>query len=269
VTRRSRDGRAAGRPALTPERVIDAALDLTRERGLEGWTIRDLATALDVWPNTITYHVGDREAILDAVTERVVAMMPNPPVGLGWQDWFRAFLFPSRDIIGGYAGVARRLCRNGATVPSALPIMDRGIGLLAAAGFGPRAPLAYAVLLNSAILLVALDDDRALAGHGRGDAATVLRAMPPPPAAGAGWAAMQPWLQEWATDPAASRVVLYRYTIENILAGLAVDLATNPTSASTTATSTAPTNPTPAGSVPAGSVPADVQPTKPAPTSAG
>ncbi|WP_198939488.1 TetR family transcriptional regulator [Pseudofrankia sp. EUN1h] len=226
VAERGRGTDVGTRPRLTPGLVIDAALELSRERGLDGWTIRDLAQALKVWPNTIAYHVGDREAILDAVVERVVAMMPNPPVDLGWQDWFRAFLFPGRDIVGRYVGVARRLCRDGATVPSAFPIMDRGIGLLAAAGFGDRAPLAYATLLNSAMLLVALDDDRALAGHGRGDAAIALRSAPAPPGAGAGWATMQPWLRGWAEDPDASRAALYRYTIECLLAGLEADLRT-------------------------------------------
>ncbi|WP_432842119.1 TetR/AcrR family transcriptional regulator [Dactylosporangium sp. CA-092794] len=219
--------RSKDRPRLSPGLVVDAAVRLTRERGLDGWTIRDLAGALDTWPNTIAYHVGDREAVLDAVVERVVAMMPNPPAALGWQDWFRELLYPGREVVAQYVGVARRLCRDGATVPAALPIMDRGIGLLVAAGFGDRAPLAYAALLNSAMLLVALDDDRALAGHGRGDGAAGLLGMAPPDP-GAGWAALQPWLRAWAGDPDASRTALYRYTIESILAGLATTLTSAP-----------------------------------------
>ncbi|MBQ0824955.1 TetR family transcriptional regulator [Streptomyces sp. RG38] len=205
--------------------VVDTALRLTRDHGLDGWTVRQLAHALGTWPNTIAHHVGDRDAVLDAVVQRVVALMPNPPADLGWQEWFRALLLPSRDIIAGYTGVARRLVRDGATVPAALPIMDRGIGLLADAGFGPRAPLAYAVLLNTSMLLIALDDDRKLAGRGRGEAAADLMAMAPPAGAGAGWEAMRPWLREWADDPDASRERLYRYTIESLLTGLEADRA--------------------------------------------
>lgn len=212
------------RARLSPAAVVDAALELTRHRGLEGWTIRDLAKMLGVWPNTIAYHVGDRDAVVKAVTDRVVAMMPNPPADLDWQDWFRALLYPGRDVIAAYPGVARRLSRDGATVPAALPIMDRGIGLLTAAGFGERAPLAYAVLLNSAVLLVSLDDDRDQDGRTPDAAATTLLAMTPPPDAGVGWEAMQPWLEQWAAHPGDSRQTLYRYTIEAILAGLEHDL---------------------------------------------
>ncbi|MFD4574416.1 TetR family transcriptional regulator [Streptomyces sp. NPDC058417] len=211
--------RRGPKPRLTPDRVVDAALELTREHGLEGWTVRQLAQALDTWPNTIAHHVGDRDAVLDAVVQRVVAMMPNPPAELGWQDWFRALLYPGRAVIARHTGVARRLARDGAAVPAALPIMDRGIGLLTAAGFGPRAPLAYAVLLNTAVLLVALDDDRELAGHPT-DAAATLLAMPAPPGAGTGWSTMRPWLRQWSADPETNRETLYRYTIESLLTGL-------------------------------------------------
>ncbi|MFD5654007.1 TetR/AcrR family transcriptional regulator [Streptomyces sp. NPDC127039] len=211
------------RPALTPDRVVDAALELTREYGLDGWTVRQLARALGTWPNTVAHHVGDREAVVDAVVQRVVAMMPNPSAELGWQDWFRELLYPSRAVIARHPGVARRLARDGATVPAALPIMDRGIGLLTEAGFGEQAPPAYAVLLNSAVLLIALDDDRRFAD--RGDAAAKLAAMPPPPGAGVGWDAMRSWLRDWTDAPDTHRETLYRYTIENLLTGLETDLA--------------------------------------------
>ncbi|WP_435600974.1 TetR/AcrR family transcriptional regulator [Streptomyces sp. C10-9-1] len=212
------------RPALTPDQVIDAALELTRAHGLDGWTLRQLARALGTWPNTVAHHVGDREDVVAAVVQRVVAMMPNPLAELGWQEWFRALLLPSRDIIGRYPGVARRLARDGATVPAALPIMDRGVGLLVDAGFGDRAPLAYGVLLNSAVLLVALDDDRRLTGPAPGEAASALLAMPAPEGAGPGWAAMRPWLRASVEDAVAVRATLYRYTVESLLTGLQADL---------------------------------------------
>lgn len=203
---------------LTADLVIDAALELTRERGLDGWTLRELAAALKTWPNTIDYHVGDREAVVAGVVNRVVAMMDNPAESLSWQDWFRTLLFKGREVLARYPGVARRLSRDGATVPAALPVMDRGVGLLVAAGFGPDAPLAYAALLNSATLLVALDDDRAAAGRADSQPAQELLDMEPP--TGPGWVVMRSWLQDWSVDPELNRQHLYRYIVETIIAGL-------------------------------------------------
>lgn len=205
---------------LTPSSIVDTALDLTRRSGLDGWTLRDLATALKTWPNAIGYRVGGRDAIHDAVVDRVVSQMTNPPDTLPWQEWFRALLFDGREVIARYPGVARRLCRDGPTVPSALPIMDRGIGLLVSAGFGPDAPLAYATLLNSAVLLIALDDDRAAAQRRGSQAAEDLLAMPSAPDTGDGWATLRPWLQNWVTDPEANRTRLYRFVVDTLIAGL-------------------------------------------------
>lgn len=211
-------------PSLTPEQVVDAAVGLTRERGIDGWTIRDLATELDTWPNNIAHHVGDREAVIRAVVGQVVSLMPNPPADLAWQDWFRTFLHGGAAILGEYAGVARRLCRDGPSVPAALPIIDRGVGLLSAAGFGDSAPRAYSVLLNGALLLVALDDDRELAGRRRGQASRSLLAMDPPDDAGRGWDVMRGHLEQWADDPEARRTDLLTYTVETAIAGLEVEL---------------------------------------------
>ncbi len=203
---------------------MDAALALTRERGLEGWTIRDLAAELNSWPNSIAHHVGDREAILYAVVGRVVEMMPNPPAELGWQDWFRALLTDGGAVIGDYVGVARRLCRDGPTVTAALPIIERGVGLLREAGFGDNAPRAYSALLNGAMLLIALGEDRLLAGHTHDQAARNLMAVAPPADSGPGWESMHAHLDRWATDPATSRKQLYSYTIETLIAGLEAEL---------------------------------------------
>lgn len=211
-------------PPLTPGRVVSVAVDLTRDRGLDGWTIRDLATELDTWPNNIAHHVGDREAVMHAVVGLVVSQMPNPPAELAWQDWFREFLNGGAAVLSEYVGVARRLCRDGPSVPAALPIIDRGVGLLREAGFGVEAPRAYSVLLNGALLLVALDDDRALAGHGRGQAAKNMLVMEPPPDAGPGWDAMQGHLERWAQAPESRRKDLLAYTVETTIAGLEAEL---------------------------------------------
>lgn len=199
-------------------------MGLTRERGLDGWTIRDLATELDTWPNNIAHHVGDREAVMHAVVDRVVSLMPNPPADLAWQDWFRTFLYGGAVTLGEYAGVTRRLCRDGPSVPAALPIIDRGVGLLSGAGFGDSAPRAYSVLLNGALLLVALDDDRELAGRRRGQAPRNLLAMDPPNGAGPGWDVMRSHLEQWAADPEARRRDLLTYTVETAIAGLEAEL---------------------------------------------
>ncbi|MDQ6526242.1 hypothetical protein RB608_21665 [Nocardioides sp. LHD-245] len=211
---------SASRAQLTPDRVVAAALDLTRARGIDGWSLRDLAADLDTWPNTVTHHVGTREQVCQAVVERVVADMTNPSAELPWQDWFRTFLRDGRDVLLQYGGVARRLCRDGPAVPSAMPIMERGVSRLIDGGFGDDAPRAYSLLLNSALLLVALADDRVEAGQERSDVADRIRAFAPSPDAAPAWALMHGFLDSWAEDGERTFAEMFDFTVDCVVGGL-------------------------------------------------
>lgn len=216
--------RRPDQPPLTHRRIIDAALALSGQHGLDSWTVRQLAAALDSWPRAVEYRVGNREAIVSATLERIVALMPIPPADLAWQDWFRRLLIDGEPVIHRYPGAARRLCRDGPAVPSAVKIIDQGVGRLLAGGFGTDAPRAYAVLLDGAMLSIALDDDRALAGLGRQQAALNLAAVADPPDAGPGWRVMRDYLTELANRDSGGFANRYRYTVELLIAGLESDL---------------------------------------------
>ncbi|WP_020666750.1 TetR/AcrR family transcriptional regulator [Amycolatopsis nigrescens] len=157
---RPRSRFAAGLPAVTAERVVDAALGLTEELGLENWTLRQLAAAVDAYPAVIYHHVGDRDAVVAAVIERVITGYPLPPDDLPWRDWFVELLRELRGVLKQYPGVARRLSLYGPSVKSAAKTIDRGVRLLQQAGFGDESPLVYHLLLNTACQFLAAEDDR-------------------------------------------------------------------------------------------------------------
>ncbi|MFC9928290.1 TetR/AcrR family transcriptional regulator [Streptomyces sp. NPDC127190] len=58
---------------LSREAVLDAAAELVRRHGPDALTMRALATALDTAVTSIYWHVGGREALLDALVERTLA----------------------------------------------------------------------------------------------------------------------------------------------------------------------------------------------------
>ncbi len=60
------------RPPLSREKVVDVALELLRSEGLDGLTVRGLAAKLGVAVTAIYWHVGDKQALLDAVVDRIV-----------------------------------------------------------------------------------------------------------------------------------------------------------------------------------------------------
>lgn len=211
---------APDRVPLTPGQVVDAALTLTRERGIDGWSVRDLAAVLGTWPNTIAHHVGTREQVCEAVVERVVAQIVNPEPDLGWREWFRTFLRSGREVLLQYRGVARRLCRDGPTVPSAMPIMERGVTLLVEDGFGEDAPPAYSMLVNSGMLLVALADDRVEAGWDRGSIAGRMSSYVPAADSSPAWALMRVFFAGWSSDADGQFHTMFDFIVDRAIAGV-------------------------------------------------
>jgi len=215
---------------LTPELVVDAAVDLTRASHLMTWSIRDLASRLGVAPSVVYHHVGGKDLLCRRVVERVLALIELPPDGLDWRDWYRRLLSGIGPLAAQYPGVAKWMLLHGPTIPAALPVLETGTRVLRAAGFGERASLAYALLLNNAMLTVAIGDDRRQhEGDGPRDHATMMAEFAQTATASdelreAWHGFIGPYLRG---DGAAARMreAYYRVVIDTTIAGLEAMLA--------------------------------------------
>lgn len=224
---------------LTPERVVDSALELTEQSHLLGWSIRDLARRLDVTASVVYHHVGGKDLIARRVVERVLGELEAPSADLLWEEYFRTLLLAAYPIVVARPGVAKWLLLHGPTFPAALPILDRGIAALERAGFGGEVGLAYATLLNTALLTVTVGDDRLLHEEdGPRDHASMMAEF-------RNASQDSPGLQvltDSLIDPfvrgggaaAAQRESYYRFVVDTAIAGIATRLAgTGPQGAST------------------------------------
>jgi AcrR family transcriptional regulator len=81
------------RTPLTRTRVLEAAVALADDIGIDRFTIRKLATTLDVGPMTIYHHVPNKEAIIDGMVDLVFGEIGLPPTDT---DWRTAMLHRSR-----------------------------------------------------------------------------------------------------------------------------------------------------------------------------
>jgi len=61
----------AVRDAVTPERVIDAALQIVEVEGLDALSMRRLAATLGVRTPSVYWHVGNRQELLAKLVERI------------------------------------------------------------------------------------------------------------------------------------------------------------------------------------------------------
>jgi AcrR family transcriptional regulator len=70
---------------LSERDLIDAALRMTRSKGLAGLSMRGLAEELGVTTMATYHHVRNKEALLDLVANAVLELVDVPPASFG--DW--------------------------------------------------------------------------------------------------------------------------------------------------------------------------------------
>ncbi|MEU0513974.1 MULTISPECIES: TetR/AcrR family transcriptional regulator [Amycolatopsis] len=222
---RSRD--AAGLPAVTPDRIIDAALELTARHGVESWTLRQLAGAVDAYPAVIYHHVGDRDTVVTAVVDRVIAMYELPPAEMEWRAWWRQFLTNLRLVFMRYPGVARRVALNGPSVEAGGPTVDRAMRTLLGAGFEQdEAAMVCRLLVSQACLFISLEDDQRKAGEVKAQISSGWGEPTADPDL-AGLATLSESVHERLADPAKNRDYfgeLFDYAVDRVLDGVQVRL---------------------------------------------
>lgn len=86
---------AVERVPLSRERIVEAAMALVERRGLGGFTTRGLGAALGCEAMSLYHHFPSKQHLQDAMVERVIGDIADPPGGL---DPIDALRFLGREI---------------------------------------------------------------------------------------------------------------------------------------------------------------------------
>jgi AcrR family transcriptional regulator len=77
------------RTTLNRDRVLEAAVALADEHGLDGFSMRRLAQELGVVPMALYKHVANRDELLDGMVELVFSEIEAPSSELDWRTAMR------------------------------------------------------------------------------------------------------------------------------------------------------------------------------------
>ncbi len=136
ATQPTRKRGAKAETPMTRDLIVDTAYRLIEERGLEGFSMRSLATELGVFPATLYWHVGDRGQLLGLVEYRWIQDVELPDHLTDWREWMMELGRRYRRNAFAHPDVARLASMERARNNESLAIPDAIVGKLAALGLG-------------------------------------------------------------------------------------------------------------------------------------
>lgn len=134
-------------PHLDQERILDAAVAIADADGIEPLTIRRLATTLDVGAMSIYHYLPNKEAILDAMVDRVFGEIDLPDPGQPWRDALHARCTSMREALRRHPWAVGLMDSRRNPGPATLRHHESVLACLRTAGFSiPAAAHTFALL---------------------------------------------------------------------------------------------------------------------------
>ena len=143
-------GEPAGEPAgLNRQAVVDAALELLAESGIDGLSMRALADRLGVKAASLYWHVRDKQQVLELLAEALLDRVTVPPARAGWQAQVRGACTQLAEVLADETTA-------GTVILASLPTIQRSrlaeelTRTLATAGLSEAAAAAFALIVDVA-----------------------------------------------------------------------------------------------------------------------
>lgn len=127
----------AKRRKLTRDLIIDKALELIEQHGLEALSTRALGKSLGVQAMALYHHVPSKDALLDDVTARLASMVSVPEDG-PWRSnletMARSYIAIARSHPRAFPLLAGRRFNS----PETLPVLEKVFSAFRRAGLPPQ-----------------------------------------------------------------------------------------------------------------------------------
>ena len=95
------------KPPLSEDVILDTALRILREEGLEAVTMRRLATELDTGPASLYVYIAGRDELRNAMLDRVAGMIElEAPDPARWREQVHALALGMLRTMEAHPGIA-------------------------------------------------------------------------------------------------------------------------------------------------------------------
>lgn len=161
----STDSAESGRTKLTKGAVVDRALKLADETGLDALTIRKLAQELGVTPMALYWHFRGKDELLDGLAERLWSEIDvDLDRSAQWPDQLRTMVESLTSVMRAHPAAAQLLMHSEKQSGAALHVTEVALDILRGAGFAPlqASEIARSGLWTGIMLVMSEPGERSL-----------------------------------------------------------------------------------------------------------
>ncbi len=151
---------------LSRERILQGAVALADENGIDALTMRRLADALDVKPMTIYHHIPGKEEIIDGMVDFVFAEISLPPEDLDWSEAIRVRCRSAREVLKRHPWAPPLMESRTTPGPATLRHHDAVLGCLRTGGLSLALTAHAYAILDSYVYGFALEEANLPGGGG-------------------------------------------------------------------------------------------------------
>ncbi|TDD94661.1 TetR/AcrR family transcriptional regulator [Actinomadura rubrisoli] len=142
-----------GRPQLSRDEIVGAAVGLLDAEGLDGLSMRRLGATIGAGATSLYFYVAHKDELLELVLDEVMGEIEVPDAAaVGWRAAAGDFARGMRAVILRHPWVIGILGVQANIGPNSMRATDRAIRVLTGVGFrGPEVAWASGVLMSYAI----------------------------------------------------------------------------------------------------------------------
>jgi AcrR family transcriptional regulator len=127
--------RSHTREPLSRERILQAAVALADQGGVESLSMRKIAQELGVVPMALYKHVANKDELLDGLVDVVIGEIDPPLEGVDWKTAVRERILSARRALLRHPWASQVIESRAEPTPTIIGYMDSMMGVFLAGGF--------------------------------------------------------------------------------------------------------------------------------------
>jgi len=123
------------REPLSRERILQAAVALADQGGVESLSMRKIAQELGVVPMALYKHVANKDELLDGLVDVVIGEIDPPVEGVDWKTAMRERILSARRALLRHPWASKVIESRAEPTPTIIGYIDSMMGIFLAGGF--------------------------------------------------------------------------------------------------------------------------------------